>query len=129
MLPLSFQEESLFDELIHNHYTELVRYTWIIVRRMGAMDIGANLVDDTIQEALLQAWRYPKRLKTTEDAINWLISALELKFRELLRSERQWMNCLQKMQPDADQEVLPIPDEWIDLHNALDALPEEDTRL
>ena len=129
MPPLSFQDEALFDELIQNHYTELIRYTWILVRRMGALETGSNLVEDTVQEALLQAWRRPIRLNTVEDAMKWLYAALALKLREQLRSQRQWAGCLQKLQLDSDQEVLPIPEEWLDLYAALDALPKEDARL
>lgn len=129
MPPLSFQDAALFEALIQNHYTDLLRYTWTLVRRMGALESGANIVEDTIQEALFQAWRFPERLKTVEDALCWLYAALNLKLRELLRSERQWANCLQKMQLDSDPEVLPVPEEWIDLHTALDSLPKEDARL
>lgn len=129
MPPLRFQDEALFEELIQNHYPDLLRYTWILVRRMGALEIGSNIVEDTIQEALLQAWRFPDRLKTVEDALFWIYAALDLKLRELLRSERQWANCLQKLQLDSDPEILPMPEEWIDLHAALDSLPKEDAHL
>ena len=50
---LTQQDEALFDKLLQKHYTALLRYTWILVRRMGALEIGANIVEDAIQDALL----------------------------------------------------------------------------
>ena len=129
MPPLSYQDEALFLEVIQNHYTDLLRYTWILVRRMGALEAGCNLVEDSIQEALLQAWRFPDPLKTAEDLLYWLYAALELKLRELLRSERRWAKCLHKLQLDADTEAPPIPEEWIDLQSLLESLSGQDARL
>ena len=34
---LTQQDEALFDKLLQEHYTALLRYTWILVRRMGAL--------------------------------------------------------------------------------------------
>ena len=126
---LTQQDEALFDKLLQEHYTALLRYTWILVRRMGALEIGANLVEDAIQEALLQAWQCPVRLKTTEDALNWIYVALGLKLRELLRSQRRWAGSLQKLHLEKETEIQPIPEEWLDLYNALEPLPESEADL
>lgn len=126
---LTYQNEALFDKLIQDHYTDMLRYTWILVRRMGALEIGSNIVEDTIQEALLQAWRCPDRLETVEDALYWIYAALELKLRELLRSQRRWANCLQKLHLDGDMTTQSIPEEWLDLHQALASLPKDEAEL
>jgi len=125
----TFQDEAVFNDLMTHHYTKMVRYTWILVRRMGVLEVGSNLVEDTVQEAVLQAWRYRDRLETVQDTLLWIYAALTLKLQELLRSERQWARCLQKMQLESDPEVLPVPDEWLDLHKTLSELPPEESRL
>ena len=86
-------------------------------------------MEDAIQEALLQAWQCPVRLKTMEDALNWIYVALGLKLRELLRSQRRWAGNLQKLQLEKETEIQPIPEEWLDLYNALESLPESEADL
>ena len=129
MPSLELQDKEMFDEVIRKHYPELLRFTRTLVRRMDAVDSGSSLVEDVIQEALMQAWQHPHLLNSEEDLMLWLYSALGLKFREVLRRERHWAACLYKMQRNDEGETHPIPEGWLDLYDALRALPKQDARL